>query len=182
MTVQDVQEPATEPEYDPEAPPLGLTGKVESDDERVLRDLLWSLQQLGHAKDDIEKRRKELLEQAIPLQKKLGRPVMITHPVTGEVQIAGIREDEVLKVDAGELLDELVKHFKAQGLADNEAEFEADTVWKSTLKPPAVDTKLEGGLFRKAVEHGKVPGYVAAKVMTLQRKAGWIDFTKPKRG
>jgi hypothetical protein len=182
MTVADMP-PSTDGDplvYDPEAEPLGLLDQPQNDDEITLKDLLQSLQQIAAGKEALEKQRTELTAAALPLLKRLGRPAMVLNPVTGTVQVAGVREDETLEVPADLLLAELVKHFEAEGLTTIEVEFEADTVWKDVLKPPVVDTK-EDGAFKRAVDSGRIPGYVVAKVATFKKKAGYVGFTKPKR-
>lgn len=178
--VEDAPAEAEEPKYDKDAEPLGLTGKTENEHEAKLRELLWSLEQIAKAKEDLETRRQTLQDEAFPLFKVVGRPVMILNPVTGQVEVAAPRYDEVLEVPADQLLAALVEHFEAEGMNENDAQIEAEVVWADVLKPPAVDTK-EGGLFKKAVDAGRIPGHVVAKVAKFKPKSPWVGFTQPKR-
>lgn len=168
------------PVFDPEAEPVDMTDQARNEDEVALQEFLWSLQRIKGLRDQLDKDRAAAIERAVPLLKRLGHPAMVMNPLTGSVQVAMVREDETLEVDAGELLAALIEHFKADGMGPMVAEDMAETVWKDVLKPPTVDTK-EGGAFQRAVDHGRIPGHVVAKVARFKRKAAWIDFVKPKR-
>lgn len=176
----DVAERDDEPKFDKEAEPLGLTGEAQNEHEAELRELLWSLEQIAKAKDDLDHRRTTLQNAAYPLFKVIGRPVMILNPITGKPEVAAPRYDEMLVVPADQLLAALVEHFIAEGMSKNDAEIEAEMIWADVLKPPAVDTK-EGGLFKKAVDAGRIPGHVVAKVAKFKPKEPWVGFTQPKQ-
>lgn len=107
-----------------------------------------------------------------------GESRMIKDPIDGSVQIANVRASETIVVDAGELLEALIEQYHG----DVET---AEVVWKSVLKPPAVDTK-DDGLFLKATQERTEEGLPAlispetvAQVATFKKAKAFVGFSKP---
>lgn len=160
-------------EYDPDMPPAILD--VSDEDQYELQRLLYQLRRIAHAQANLEEQREEVLEAAVPLQMKLGRPVTLVDPMTGVPLIAGYRQSETLKVPAGELLKELIEY--------HGDEDKATAIWEDVLKPREVDTKQDGLFHRMVERHTEddptIPPSVVAKVARFKTAKAYIGFNKP---
>lgn len=146
--------------------------------EEELKDHLLELRRISRAEADLKKARAAHTAAAVPLIRELGNPV-VEDPVSGKPLYATVIEAETLVVDAGQLYDALMEQY------DGDVD-QAEMVWKSVLKPPAVDTK-EDGLFLKATQErgdtGEGPALISietiAKVATFKKSAAYVSFGKP---
>lgn len=148
--------------YDADAVPAPWDVQVPTDAEQVeLREAMYSLQRIAHAKAALDAQRASLLAVALPMLRRFGRPVALVNPVTGQPQVANLRQDETLEVD----YDGLVK---AVGVR----------LANSMCKPRVVDTK-DGGLFDQAQQAGLITAAQVGKLTRLIPKAAYIGFNHP---
>lgn len=171
-------------EYDPDAPPLPYDqqAEVRGREARTLLSGLRRLRWIGMRRDALDSERKALQRKLLPL---MTRPVALLDPVTGDPVIANAQQARPIKVDAGELLDELVRYYK--GLwptAHEDAAAHAEMIWEQTLKPREVDTKDDGAFKAVCLAHRDdrptIPPEVIAKVAREKPAEAFIQFPKMK--
>lgn len=150
---------------------------VAEDELGHLQHYLQEMRRISGTITTLEQDKKRLQEQALPLLKRVGS-FMTIDPTDGAPKIFNVRAPETLQVDASELYEHLVAHFRTEFPDDEEtAVFTAEMVWKDCLKPPAIDTK-EGGLFHQACAAGLIPAHVIAAVSKYKPSAEHVGFSK----
>lgn len=150
---------ATAGDYDKEAAPLVLDASDGAQEQ--LMKLLWQLRRIQHAQEALDRQREELLEEAVPLQRGIGRPVTLIDPLNGEPLVAGVRQSERLTVPYAQLAAEI-----------------GELAAREVCKPLEVDTKQDG-LFVRAVERGEIPHSVVARVARYKASTPYIGFSSP---
>lgn len=176
------------PDYSPEAEPINATERAP----RNMGELVAKLKRLrtvNYQAALIERRRKALMGELVPLMRK---PVVMLDPVTGQPMIAVAQQAKPIKVDVGELREALFNHFYNEDLARKmidasedaaleayreEVAMEVEVIVGDVLKPPEVDTK-DDGLFVQAVEAGRIPPEVVVKVAKEKPSSAFVSFPK----
>lgn len=160
--------------YDSEAEPVDVTERAP----RGAGDLVDGFRRMARVNAQIallDAKRKSLQTELIG---QMRTPVLMRHPVTGELVLVAAAQARPIKVDVAELRKALLDY----GFDGDEV----DTIVSDVLKPPEVDTK-EDGLFVQAVERGQIPLEVVAKVAKEKPSSAYIGFNKlnksrPKTG
>jgi hypothetical protein len=172
------------PDYSSEAQPVDATERAP----RKMGDLVSKLKRLRNVNYQaalIERRRKALMSELVPLMKA---PVALLDPITGQPMVAVAQQAKPLSVSVSDLRQELYNHFYdekvAQGLSADELKgyqeevaMEVETIVGDVLKEPQVDT-TEEGLFVKACEDGRIPVEVQVKVIKENPRSAFVSFPK----
>jgi hypothetical protein len=151
-----------------EAPP-----PVSEEEMEELRSHLREMARIAVEAKELKRQRDNHNAEACAILRRVGS-LVIANPITHKAMVANVTEAETLKVDAGELLAALIEQYDGD-------EEQAEMVWRSVLKPPAVDTK-ENGLFHQACAtrpEGEPPisPETVAKVANYEKAAAFVNFS-----
>lgn len=153
-------------------------GNIEQVERNDLAEHLREIRRISNLEKELKAAKDKHTEASVPLIKKYGTAV-IEDPIKGTPLVATIIEAETLVVDAAQLYEALLE--QEQGDVD-----QAEMIWKSVLKPPAVDTKDEG-LFAEAcalrdptdTESGLIKPTTIVQVAHFKKSKAYVSFGKP---
>lgn len=140
-----------------------------------ITEVLMELRRISALESELKKSREAYTAEIVPLLELEGSR-LITDPMDQKLKSAHVIRAERTVVDAAELYEALLE----QEGGDVE---QADMIYAMVLKPPSVDTAIDGLFVQACSDTPEAPAYIRpetiVKVAKYKRSAPYVAFTRP---